>query len=261
MIERWNAVRRTFAPVELQLDGDGQPVLVGHERAGAVGEHLGQHRLDHAGHVDAVRAPERLAVDRRARLDVVRDVGDVHPDAHRAVVERLGGDRVVEVARGRRVDRERRQRAQVQPPGGLVLRRALGGRARLALDVRVEAAPQPAVEQHRLDHVAGDVRAADPAHDLRVARARPVRRDEHEVARRAAWPARGVDAHRPPAVEERLGRQEAPAPLEQRDDRAAGARSSGAPAPRGASRAVAQDHVDGLVERLVAAWSSGRRWP
>ncbi len=157
-------------PVELELDRDREPVLVGHERARAVGEHLGQHRLDRAGHVDARGAPERLAVDGGARLHVVRDVGDVHPHPHGAVGEHLGGDRVVEVARGRRVDRERRQRAQVQPAGCLLLGRALGGGARLALDVRLEAPPQPAVEQHRLHDVARHVRAPDPPQDLARAR-------------------------------------------------------------------------------------------
>ena len=80
-----------------------------HERAGVVGQRLGQHRLDAAGDVDARPAPRRLAVDERAGRDERADVGDVHPDARRAVVERLGGDRVVEVARGDGVDRERRQ--------------------------------------------------------------------------------------------------------------------------------------------------------
>ena len=54
-------------------------------------------------------------------------------------------------------------------------RGALRRVARLALDQRVEAAPQPAVEHQRLEHVARDVRAADPrAPPAAVAAARPL---------------------------------------------------------------------------------------
>ena len=60
------------------------------------------------GHVGAVGAPARLEVERRARPDVGGDVGDVDPDAG-PVALALGGDRIVEVARGRRVDGEGRR--------------------------------------------------------------------------------------------------------------------------------------------------------
>ena len=112
------AVERDPPPLrslELHLDRDREPVLVRHQRARLVGQRLRQHRLDQAGHVDRRAAPVRLALDVRAGLDVGRDVGDVHPHPHGAVVEQLGGDRVVEVARRRRVDRERGQRPQVEP--------------------------------------------------------------------------------------------------------------------------------------------------
>ena len=79
----------------------------------------------------------------------------------------LGRDRVVEVLRGRRVDRERDEVAQVAARVGAVrlVRHRLGGGA---LDGRVEAPAQPAVEHQRLEHVARDVGAAEPAFDLRV---------------------------------------------------------------------------------------------
>ena len=49
-------------------------------------------------------------------------------------------------------------------------RSAVGlGVARLALDQRVEAPPQPALDHQRLEHVAGDVRAPDPPLDPRPA--------------------------------------------------------------------------------------------
>ena len=99
--------------VELELDGHGQPVLARHQRAGAVRERLGQHRLDQGGHVDRVRAPERLAVERGAGPHEGADVGDVDPHPHGAVLQFLGRDRVVEVLRRRRVDRERGELAEV----------------------------------------------------------------------------------------------------------------------------------------------------
>ena len=76
---------------------------------------------------------------------------------------RSARDRVVEVARGRRVDRERRQRragraAAASPCGG----RSAASRASRSTE-RVEAPPQPAVEHQRLEHVARDVRAARSA--------------------------------------------------------------------------------------------------
>ena len=241
--------------VEVELDGDREAVLVRDERARVVGERLGQHRLDLAGDVDARGAAVRLAVDRRAGRHVRGDVGDVDPDPHDAAVEPLGADRVVEVARGRRVDRERRQVAQVAPRG--VVADLLGRRARLALDERVEAAPQAAVEHQRLEHVARDVGPADAREHPAVAGARPARRDEHEVAGAGVQARlRAVDVDPPPAREERLGGQEAAAPLEHRDD----GRRARRPLPAGhrASRATVSV-AD--VERLVALASRGRPRP
>ena len=43
----------------------------------------------------------------------------------------------------------------------------LGGDPRLALDQRIEAPPQAAVDHQRLEHVARHVRAPDPALDPR----------------------------------------------------------------------------------------------
>ncbi|HVG99143.1 MAG TPA: hypothetical protein VM844_00150, partial [Miltoncostaeaceae bacterium] len=61
------------------------------------------------------------AVERAAREAAARppggDVGDVHPDPGAAAVEALGRQRVVEVAGGRRVDREGRQVPQVAAAG------------------------------------------------------------------------------------------------------------------------------------------------
>ena len=72
-------------------------------------------------------------VERRTGWDEVRDVRDVDPRAQTAVIL-TDGDRVVEVLRGLRVDRERRQAAQVDA----ALERRLGRAVRL--EVRAGAA-------------------------------------------------------------------------------------------------------------------------
>ena len=131
------------------------------------------------GHVHARPAPVRLAVDQRSRTHVRRHVGDVNPDSRRAVVLGDRRDRVVEVARGNRVDRERRQRTQVAPAGPV---QRLAGRVKprqvsdLVLDGRVEPAAQSAIDHQRLDHVARHVRATQTAGDRRTPGAAPVSR-------------------------------------------------------------------------------------
>ena len=209
--------------VEVELDGDGQAVLEGHERAGVVGQGLGQHRLDLAGHVHAGRAAVGLAVDRGARRHMRGDVRDVHPHPDHAALEPLRADRVVEVARRGRIDRERRQRAQVAPGDVVPPARSAASRASRST-TRVEAPPQPAVEHQRLEHVAGGVRAADPAQQLPVPGARPGRGDQHDVARRGLLAgARAVEVDPAPAREERLGDEEAAAAFQHGDHGAGGA--------------------------------------
>ena len=111
------------------------------------------------------------------------DVGDVDPDAACAPSSsrsaeiassksRAVGGSIVKVG----------EVAQVAPRARVAVRRALGGVARLALDRGVEAPAQPAVEHQRLEHVARDVRAPEPPHDLAVARRASRSAHEHEVA-------------------------------------------------------------------------------
>ncbi len=202
--------------VQLQLDRDREPVDVRPQRAGVVREPLRQHRLDLAGHVDGGRALERLAVDQVAGADVSGDVGDVDPDPPALLPQRLHRDRVVEVLRRRRVDREGRQLAQVAAAVDLDRPRI----ARGPLDGRVEAALEAAVEHQRLEHVGGDVGPAEPAHDLRVSLAAAVADpQQHEVAVVAG--AIAVDDRPRAAAEERLADHEAAALLEDRDELAA----------------------------------------
>ena len=85
------------------------------QRAEVVGQLGRQHRRDQAGHVGRERALGGAAVERRAGRDEVRDVGDVHPGAH-AVALADDRDRVVEVLRRVRVDREGVEVAQVGAP-------------------------------------------------------------------------------------------------------------------------------------------------
>ncbi len=223
---------RDVGPREVELDGHRRALLQRHERAGLVGQRLGQHRLHAPGDVDARPAPRRLAVDERARPHVGADVGDVHPDPGGAVVEALGGDRVVEVARGDRIDRERRQVGEVAAGDLLVdavVARLLGG----ALHGGIEAPPQPAVEHERLEHVGGHVRAPEAAQDLGVAAGARGRPDQHEVADRDARVA--VEDHAAARREERLGDEKAPALVDRRDDPLGGPRLT-----RGAARPAAR---------------------
>ena len=114
---------------------------------------------------------------------------------HAPSAERLGGDRIVEVARAGRVDREGRQLAQVAPLAGRSRRRARR-LARLRSSRRTNVPAQAAVEHQRLDHVAGARRGGRSARSTRAPEPRPRRLDEDDVARpRAAPPprARGPD--------------------------------------------------------------------
>src|SRR5919201_1849588 len=82
------------------------------------GERLGQHRLDSPGDVYARPSPVCLVAEQRMLAHVRRDVSDVDPYSPRGVALRSGGDRVVEVAGARRINREGGKRAQVAPLGG-----------------------------------------------------------------------------------------------------------------------------------------------
>ena len=186
-VKRGAAHRRAL---ELQLDGDGQPILARHQRARAVGQRLRQHRLDQAGDVDAVGAPERLAVDGSAGADERGDVGDVDPHAYGAVVELLGRDRVVEVLRRRRIDGERRQVAEVacgsRRPGSLRPRSA--PRAPPADRSGAAARGRASAPRARRARRRGGRAAARPCrarHACRPAARRPDRRARPRAACRA----------------------------------------------------------------------------
>ena len=117
-----------------------------------------QHRFDGSRHVHRVSAASRRQVERVILADEGTHVGDVDIDPGARTAEILGGDRVVEVLRARRIDREGGQLREVAPAAALEVACPF---ARLGLDVVLEAARQPAVEQQRLNDVAGNVGAAD----------------------------------------------------------------------------------------------------
>jgi hypothetical protein len=91
---------------------------------------------------------------------VGRDVGDVDPDAG-AIALALGGDGVVEVAGGGRVDGEGRQRGQVATRQRVALG-SLGGPRRLGLERDLEAPVAEALAQQSLDRVARPRRLLAP---------------------------------------------------------------------------------------------------
>ena len=158
---------------------------------------------------------------------------------------RAVGGSIVNVGRSRRSVR------------GDLDRRPLGGGPRLALDQRVEAAAQPAVEHQRLEHVARHVGAPEPAQHAAVPGARPARRHEHEVAHAGVQALLGpVDVDPAPAREERLGDQEAAAPLQHRDDRVGpAARAAAERAGRGRP-ALRRAHVASRATVLTATSSA-----
>ena len=115
MSDRWNAVRRTCAP------SNSSSTVTAIRSCPGTSEHA---PLDSAsGSIGSTSPGTYTDVPRRNASRSTaepgrherRHVRDVHPHAHGAVVELLGRDRVVEVARRRRVDRERRQVAQIAP--------------------------------------------------------------------------------------------------------------------------------------------------
>ena len=201
----------TSRPVELHLDRHGQAVRARHAAsrrrsrapAGSIGSTA-------PGHVDARRAPARLAVERRARARRTALTSAMCTQTRqRAAVEPLGRDRVVEVARADRVDRERRQVAQVAPAspsssGPLGRRRAprarrprrsarRSPRSSISASITSRATSgRPSRAQHLR------ARAAPPAADPRRTRS-PAR----------ALRGRGSTVHDPraPALEERLARR------------------------------------------------------
>ena len=183
------------AGAEEDLHGDAAAVLVRPQAAGLVGELVRKHRRNPAGDVGGDASLCGVVVERRARRDVGRDVGNVHPCAH-AVPLPLKGQRVVEVLGALGVDRECEEVPQVDPVR-LVVR---GERRQRRMRGAEALVPEEALE-HRLD----PARRAENLLDLRAAPSQP---DDDEVADRCLPRALAVDGHRDAAVEVRVADEE-----------------------------------------------------
>jgi hypothetical protein len=118
----------------------------------------------------------------------------VHPRAETAVLL-LDGDRVVEVLRRLRVDRERRQLAEVDT--------ALDARIRRV--VRLEAGTRLAVDEEAFEDGLDVGRAAENGLELRAPAAGP---DDGEVARAGVAEPLPVEDERRPRDEERVADDE-----------------------------------------------------
>ena len=79
-------------------------ILVGAERAEEVAQALGEHRYRSVHEVDTGGTLVGLIIDETTRLDIVADVGDMHPDFIAPFRKRAEGEGVVEVLRITRVD-------------------------------------------------------------------------------------------------------------------------------------------------------------
>ena len=101
--------------VELDESRGGEPIHPRLQRAHAVAQPLRQHRDDAVGEVGRVAARARLAVERIAGPHVVRDVRDVDAEPP-AGFGALDEDRVVEILRVVRIDRDHHLRPAILAP-------------------------------------------------------------------------------------------------------------------------------------------------
>ena len=124
-----------------------------------------------------------------------------------AVALRQDGDRVVEVLRSGRIDRERGQSAEIDS----ALERRLGQR------VWLEGLPLTPGHEKAFEHGLDPVGRSEHSLDLRAAAARP---DDGEVARTRVAKPLPVDDERDAGSEERLADDEPPSPADLDDGRA-----------------------------------------
>ncbi|MNC22364.1 hypothetical protein D3C75_703630 [compost metagenome] len=95
------------------LADHGQAIDQRIQRAQAVGQLLGQHRDHPLGEIHRVAALDRLLVQRRTDLHVVRYVGDGDEQPPAGALDRLGIHRVIEVAGILAIDGDEGQLAQI----------------------------------------------------------------------------------------------------------------------------------------------------
>ena len=101
---------------QVELHALRQPVHARLERTKLVAQHLRQHR-DHPVHqIRRVAALQRLVVEGTSRLHVVRHVGDVHPHLPTTTRSAFNADRIVEILRVIRINRDDPVRPAVHAP-------------------------------------------------------------------------------------------------------------------------------------------------
>ena len=154
-------------PGHQKLHALRQPVHVGLERAQLIAQGLRQHGDDAVHQVGGVAPPLRLRIQRRARLDVMRHVRDVHPQPPLVRRHPLQADRIVKVLRVIRINGDHVMRTAIQP-----VRQVLG------MDRRADGLR---LVQHRLGKVQRQIILAQHrqhVHPLRIRRAQ----DFHDFA-------------------------------------------------------------------------------
>ena len=109
-------------------NGERASRLARHQRTQIVRDALRKHRHDAVGEIDRIAADQRVAIERRPRPYIKRDIRDRNADDEAALIGwvliRLGIDGVVMVLRIRRIDRHQRH---VTPVLAALQRRRFGG--------------------------------------------------------------------------------------------------------------------------------------
>ncbi|MPL88767.1 hypothetical protein SDC9_34794 [bioreactor metagenome] len=184
------------------------------QRAQIAREPVGQHRHDAVGEIGRVAALPCLAVKRRARADVMRDIRNRHPEQEAALVRRIVVAQrkagVVAVARVGRVDGDEGQRGQILA--------ALETRGRLGIGLGDDLVGEVVGDAVLMDRDQRDRarrgRIAQPVEHARLRQAEPplraglLRLDQLAVARVIRGACRHhpflglalVDRHDPPAL-------------------------------------------------------------
>ena len=148
-----------------------QTIHLGIQRTQAVGQLFRQHRDHPTWEIHGVAAVEGITVECRARLDVVRHVGN-RDDQSEAATLAFAIHRVVEIAGGLAVDRHQRQIADVLAPRQVLLAYCPRQPPRLGLDLRRELVRHVVLAQRDFDLHAGvgvvAEHLADPADRLGV---------------------------------------------------------------------------------------------
>ena len=152
--------------IELDIDREGQAVLIGTQRAQVVRQTFGQHRQHAVGQVDRCRATPSLKVDMPVPGHVMRDVRDMDAQLIAALGRALERNGVVEIAGVDGVDRDDEAVAQVTTERvlerGVHIEREARGLVERHLRIRVGVA----VTRHDVLHAqVGRVLIADTPFD------------------------------------------------------------------------------------------------